>query len=163
MNREMPSQEEQDVVAWYVLYRPLVRPNTSYKRAAGYSALFLLVNIGVTILLYHLFHWSGIFSILPPAIAAYVTEHPVAFATILSLFLFFISSLLVLKRAMIGAIHLYQRYASEHTRRKCLCKPTCFEYAILAIEKYGVIKGGWKIYIRLFKKCRGRIYMIDEP
>lgn len=163
MNREMPSQEEQDVVAWYVLYRPLVRPNTSYKRAAGYTALFLLVNIGATILLYHLFHWSGIFSILPPAVAAYVTEHPVAFAVILTLFQFLIGSVLVLKRAMIGAVRLYQRYAPEDTRRKCLFKPTCSEYAILAIEKYGPIKGGIKAYNRLFKKCKGRIYRIDEP
>lgn len=32
MNREMPSQEEQDAVVWYVLKRPLTRPNTSYKK-----------------------------------------------------------------------------------------------------------------------------------
>ena len=35
--------------------------------------------------------------------------------------------------------------------------------AILAIEKYGVIIGLIKAYIRLFKKCRGNIYRIDYP
>ena len=43
----MPSQEEQDAVVWYVLKRPLSRPNTSYKKAAIYVALFLLFNYEV--------------------------------------------------------------------------------------------------------------------
>ncbi|MBQ6572403.1 MAG: membrane protein insertion efficiency factor YidD, partial [Alistipes sp.] len=32
-------------------------------------------------------------------------------------------------------------------------KPTCSEYAILVLQKYGVIRGTWKIYVRLFKTC----------
>lgn len=163
MKREMPSQEEQDAVAWYVLKRPLVRPDTSYKKAALYIALFVLANVGMTFALYYLFHWSGIFSFIPMVIATFSMEHPIAFILILTAIQFTVGSIIVLKKAMIGAVRLYQRYAPEETRRKCLFKPTCSEYAILAIEKYGPIKGGIKAYNRLFKKCKGRIYRIDEP
>ena len=37
------------------------------------------------------------------------------------------------------------------------------EYAILALKKYGLVKGLYKIYIRLFKTCRGIEYGIDYP
>lgn len=163
MKREMPSQEEQDAVAWYVLKRPLVRPDTSYKRAALYIALFVLANVGMTFALYYLFYWPGIFSFIPMAIATFSMEHHIAFILILTAIQFTVGLIIVLKKAMIGAVRLYQRYAPEETRRKCLFKPTCSEYAILAIEKYGPIKGGIKAYNRLFKKCKGRIYRIDEP
>ncbi|MDO4363209.1 MAG: membrane protein insertion efficiency factor YidD [Clostridia bacterium] len=62
-----------------------------------------------------------------------------------------------------GCIKLYQHYAPEEIRRRCLFKPTCSEYAILAIKKYGLIIGLVKTYNRLFKKCKGNIYRIDYP
>ena len=63
----------------------------------------------------------------------------------------------------IGCILLYQRYAPESVRRKCCCKPTCSEYAILAFRKYGLFIGGYKTYIRLFHTCRSGRYVIDYP
>lgn len=159
----MPSPEEQKAVVWYVLERPLVRPNTSYKKAILCITLFVLANFGATILLYYLFRWLGISSFLPQDISSFCTEHHTAFVILLTLLQFFIGGVIALKPALIGAIRLYQRYAPERIRRKCLFKPTCSEYAILAIEKYGVIRGLYKSYIRLFKKCRGRTYRIDEP
>lgn len=163
MKREMPSPEEQEAVVWYVLERPLVRPNTSYKKAALCVLIFLVANCGATILLYYLIRWLGISSILPQSIDRFYAEHHTTFVILLTLLQFFIGGVIALKPALIGAIRLYQRYAPERVRRKCLFKPTCSEYAILAIEKYGVIRGLYKSYIRLFKKCRGRIYRIDEP
>ena len=145
MKREMPSLEEQEAVAWYVLERPLVRPNTSYRKAAFYVSLFLAVNSGITILLYYLLRWLGVSSFLPQVIWAFYTEHHIAFVILLTLLQFLVGGIIVLKPMMIGAIRLYQRYA------------------ILAIKKYGVIRGGYKAYIRLFKKCYGRTYRIDEP
>lgn len=159
----MPSLEEQDAVVWYVLKRPLVRPNTSYKKAALCISLFLLANVGMTVVLYHLFRWLGISSFLPDAIWNFYGEHQIATILLLTLTQFFIGSLFALKPAIIGAVRLYQRYAPEEIRRRCLFKPTCSEYTILAIQKYGVIKGLYKAYIRVFKKCKGRIYRIDEP
>lgn len=163
MKREKPSLEEQEAVVWYVLERPLVRPNTSYKKATLCVSLFLVVNCMITILLYYLLRWLGISSFLPQAICRFYTEHRIAFVILLTLFQFSIGGVIALKLALIGTIRLYQRYAPERVRRKCLFKPTCSEYAILAIKKYGVIRGLYKSYIRLFKKCRGRIYRIDEP
>ena len=136
----MPSLEEQDAVVWYVLKRPLVRPNTSYKKAALCISLFLLANVGMTVVLYHLFRWLGISSFLPDAIWNFYREHQIATILLLTLTQFFIGSLFALKPAIIGAVRLYQRYAPEEIRRRCLFKPTCSEYTILAIQKYGVIK-----------------------
>lgn len=163
MKREMPSQEEQDAVVWYVLKRPLVRPNTSYKKAALCLSLFLSANVVMIILLYCLFRRLGIFSFLPDTVYRFYTVHHTAFIVLLVLLQFTVSGLVALKPAIIGAIRLYQRYAPEDIRRRCLFKPTCSEYAILAIQKYGVIRGMAKAYVRLFKKCKGRIYRIDEP
>ena len=163
MNREMPSQEEQDAVVWYVLKRPLTRPNTSYKKAAFCIAVFLLANILITALLHYLFKGLGIFFILPAPIYNLYLNHHIIFILLLLLMQFLIGGIIALKSAIIGTIHLYQRYAPEDLRRRCLCKPTCSEYAILSIEKYGVIRGLHKSYIRIFKTCRGRTYMIDEP
>lgn len=159
----MPSLKEQDAVVWYVLKRPLVRPNTSYKKAALYISLFLLANVGMTVVLYHLFRWLGISSLLPDAIWDFYRENHTAFIILLTLTQFLIGGVLALKSAIIGAVRLYQRYAPEDIRRRCLFKPTCSEYTILAVQKYGVIRGLYKAYIRLFKKCKGRTYRIDEP
>lgn len=163
MKSEMPSQEEHDEVVWYVLKRPIVRPNTSCKKAALCIALFLSANVLMTTLLYYLFRWLGISSFLPDAVYEFYTIHHTAFIILLTLFQFVIGGIIALKPAIIGAIHLYQRYAPEGIRRRCLFKPTCSEYAILAIQKYGLIKGLIKTYIRLFKKCKGHIYRIDYP
>lgn len=159
----MPSQQEQDDAAWYVLRRPLVRPNTSYKKAAIYILLFLLANIAMTVLLITLFYWLGISSFMPSGLSRFYNSHYFCFVALLAAFQFTLSSILTLKSAIIGAIRLYQRYAPERIRRKCMFKPTCSEYAILSIQKYGVIRGLLKTRDRLFNRCKGRIYMIDEP
>ena len=128
--------------------------------------MYIAFSIGecrMTVVLYHLFRWLGISSFLPDAIWNFYREHQIATILLLTLTQFFIGSLFALKPAIIGAVRLYQRYAPEEIRRRCLFKPTCSEYTILAIQKYGVIKGLYKAYIRVFKKCKGRIYRIDEP
>ncbi|NDV45465.1 membrane protein insertion efficiency factor YidD [Paludibacter sp. 221] len=71
--------------------------------------------------------------------------------------------MIFLKRILILIIELYQHYAPEEMRRKCLLMPTCSEYALLALQKHGVIKGLYKTYIRLTKKCKGETYYIDYP
>ena len=60
--------------------------------------------------------------------------------------------LLTTKRMFICAIRIYQRYAPDSLRNKCRCEPSCSEYMILAIEKYGLIKGLQKGICRL-KRC----------
>lgn len=63
----------------------------------------------------------------------------------------------------IGIVLLYQRYATEDMRRKCCCKPSCSEYAVLAFRKYGLCIGAYKTYTRLFHICRSGQYIIDYP
>lgn len=60
--------------------------------------------------------------------------------------------LLTAKRMLISAIRIYQRYAPDSLRNKCRFEPSCSEYMILAIEKYGLIKGLQKGICRL-KRC----------
>lgn len=55
-----------------------------------------------------------------------------------------------LKKLLIGLIRFYQNYLSGMKAGSC-CKytPTCSQYGIEAIEKYGALKGGalavWRI------------------
>ena len=48
-----------------------------------------------------------------------------------------------MKKAVIGAIRFYQRKISTHTPPSCRYIPTCSQYALEAVEKYGAAKGGW--------------------
>ncbi len=160
---EMPSQEEQMIAEHYVLERPMIRPDTDCRKAIRYVSIYLIVSFLVALLSFHLFDWLGIFCLAPDPIQCLNENHPIVFTLLYFALTFSIIGLLCLKKALIGAIRLYQHYAPEDIRRRCLFKPTCSEYAILAIKKYGVIIGLFKAYIRLFKKCRGNIYRIDYP
>ena len=160
---EMPSQEEQRIAAQYVLKRKLYRPNTSIKKAIRCCSIYLFSNLAFSLVSYSLLHRLGIFLLLPDPISNLYCNHPIGVEILFILLVFFATGIFCVKAAIIGAIRLYQRYAPEDIRRRCLFKPTCSEYAILAIEKYGVIIGLIKAYIRLFKKCRGNIYRIDYP
>ena len=163
MIENLPSQEEQDIVRWYVLKRPLSRPNTSYKKVAICIFLFVVSNAVLSVLRYYMLDWLGIFYLMPFTLLHIFHVHPNLFRFLYAVAELIISCFCVSRWAVIGAIRLYQRYAPEDIRRRCLFKPTCSEYAILAVKKYGVIRGLWKSYVRLFKRCRGNIYMLDEP
>lgn len=56
------------------------------------------------------------------------------------------------KKAIVCCIKIYQRYAPAHIRNKCRFEPSCSQYMILAIEKYGLINGMVKGINRL-KRC----------
>lgn len=57
----------------------------------------------------------------------------------------------IAKRAIIWMVHLYQNKASDETRLKCVFEPSCSEYMILAVNKYGVIRGVYKGIRRLLR------------
>lgn len=160
---EMPSQEEQIIAEKYVLERPLDRPDTNIKKAVKSVVIYLLSSLIIGFSMLCLFSGLGIFALLPDSFCRFREQHNVWFMVLFILTIYFIVGLFCLKKAVIGCIRLYQHYAPEQIRRRCLFKPTCSEYAILAIQKYGLIVGLIKTYIRLFKKCRGNIYRIDYP
>lgn len=67
----------------------------------------------------------------------------------------------IAKRAVIWMVHLYQNLASDETRLKCVFEPSCSEYMILAVKKYGVVRGVFKGIKRL-RRC-GHEHGIDYP
>lgn len=160
---DMPSIEEQTIAERYVMERELFRPSITIKRAVINVILYIVITLAVAFATYYLLSMLGFFSILPKKTVAYRKRHKIAFAVWYILIIYFITGIFTVRRAVIGMIHLYQHYADEEIRRRCLFKPTCSEYAILAIKKYGLIIGGIKAYRRLFKRCRGNIYRIDYP
>ena len=67
----------------------------------------------------------------------------------------------IAKKAVIWLVHLYQNKASDETRLRCVMEPSCSVYMIMAVEKYGVIRGVHKGIGRL---CRcGRENCVDYP
>lgn len=54
-----------------------------------------------------------------------------------------------MKRILLFLIKLYRKYISPMKSTKCPYYPTCSQYGMEAIEKYGAIKGGalaaWRI------------------
>lgn len=57
----------------------------------------------------------------------------------------------MLKTLMIGFIKGYKRFVSPFLPKSCRYYPTCSDYAILAIEKYGVLKGSLKAIWRVLR------------
>jgi putative membrane protein insertion efficiency factor len=53
------------------------------------------------------------------------------------------------KRFAILLIRLWQRFISPLYPPSCRYYPTCSEYAVMAVEKYGVIKGTLKALWRI--------------
>lgn len=56
------------------------------------------------------------------------------------------------KRFCLVAIRGYQRYISPLLPDACIYIPTCSQYAVEAIEKYGVVKGCW-LGVRRILRC----------
>lgn len=67
-----------------------------------------------------------------------------------------------LKRGIIGAIRIYQRYAPACLRNKCRFEPSCSQYMILSLEKYGLIRGLRKGVDRL-RRCNVHGGGFDDP
>lgn len=55
----------------------------------------------------------------------------------------------MIRNGMLAAIRFYRKYLSPLKATKCPYIPTCSEYGLQAIEKYGAFKGGlltlWRI------------------
>lgn len=55
----------------------------------------------------------------------------------------------MIKKLMIALIRFYQRNISPLRPPCCRFMPTCSQYALQAVEKYGALKGGWLALKRL--------------
>ena len=56
-----------------------------------------------------------------------------------------------MKRALLKAIRFYQTAVSPLFPPRCRFIPTCSQYALEAVEKYGAVKGGWLALKRLLR------------
>ena len=56
-----------------------------------------------------------------------------------------------MKRLLIWLIRGYKRFISPLLPPSCRYIPTCSEYALEAIEKYGALKGGWLAIKRILR------------
>ena len=71
---------------------------------------------------------------------------------------------LYIRFCLLQTVKCYQHYAKEETRRRCMCIPSCSEYAIICLEKiFPLAIALMKIRIRLYKTCRGEDYKLDFP
>jgi len=48
-----------------------------------------------------------------------------------------------MKHVLIALVRYYQYAISPMLGRRCRYFPTCSEYTVDAIQKYGALKGGW--------------------
>ncbi|MDD3921433.1 MAG: membrane protein insertion efficiency factor YidD [Eubacteriales bacterium] len=46
-----------------------------------------------------------------------------------------------MKKFLLACIRFYRRHISLHTPPSCRFQPTCSQYALTAIERYGACKG----------------------
>ncbi|MEF3245273.1 MAG: membrane protein insertion efficiency factor YidD [Caldisericaceae bacterium] len=56
-----------------------------------------------------------------------------------------------MKKVLIAILKFYRKYISPLKPPTCRFTPTCSEYAIIAIEKYGAKKGGWLALKRVLR------------
>ena len=56
-----------------------------------------------------------------------------------------------MKRVLLALVRFYRRAISPFRPPCCRYTPTCSQYALEAIEKYGALKGGWMAFRRILR------------
>ena len=56
-----------------------------------------------------------------------------------------------MKYLLLGLVKFYRNFISPMLPPSCRYVPTCSEYALIAIEKYGARKGGWLSLKRILR------------
>jgi uncharacterized membrane protein YidH (DUF202 family) len=159
----MPTELEQDIAETYCKEHKLDRPNTNTVTAVIAVLLFVLATVLFVLLIHFSVTKPAVFALLPICMQEFYNSHTLGAVIIIVVGVITAELFVVAKYAVIGIIKLYQHYAPEEIRRRCLCMPTCSEYAIMAIRKYGVIIGVCKGYYHFVYLCRGNIYRIYYP
>lgn len=137
------AHEEQRRLEEYQLRRTLPRPKTRKAHIVIFTVLLAVLITAAAIA-------SSFIDGTPPRCVLLT----VSIAVILEFYLRFLG---------VKLVECYQHYADEERRRRCLCIPSCSEYAILCLKRYELIFALIKIRKRLFVTCRGDEYKIDPP
>ena len=56
-----------------------------------------------------------------------------------------------MRKVVIATLGLYKRFVSPFLPSACRYRPTCSEYMMEAVNKYGVLRGLWMGTQRLFR------------
>lgn len=70
-----------------------------------------------------------------------------------------------MRELLLRFIRFYQRRISPNTPPACRFQPTCSQYALTAIERYGALKGGWMAICRIARCnpfCKGGYDPVPE-
>jgi len=159
----MPTEWEQDIAEIYVNEHRIIRPTTNIRTVLVSTLIFVLVTGILTWLLQFVLISVGVHTYLPSSIQEACIAHPIMTVVFICVLVIIIELFFCSKHIVVGLIKLYQHYAPEDMRRRCLFKPTCSEYAILAVQRYGTIIGLYKSYYHLVYLCKGNIYKIHYP
>ncbi|MDY0405778.1 membrane protein insertion efficiency factor YidD [Virgibacillus sp. 179-BFC.A HS] len=57
-----------------------------------------------------------------------------------------------MKYILIGIIRFYQKFISPLTPASCRFYPTCSQYSLEAVRRFGVIRGGY-LAVKRISKC----------
>ncbi len=112
-------------------YNPLNRPEISYRKPVIAASIWIISSAALL--------WSGSVWFPKAVIWVFLGFSAIFFA-------------LIAKRALIWSVHLYQNKASDETRLRCVFEPSCSEYMLMAVDKYGLIRGVIK-GIRRLHRC----------
>ena len=56
-----------------------------------------------------------------------------------------------MKKVALSLIRFYKRFISPMLPPSCIYHPTCSEYTYQAIDKYGLVRGGWLGFKRILR------------
>ncbi len=132
----------------------MVRPDINVKRVIFKALTLLAILFGISFLV----------SVILPVFDWYKGIDISSIGKFFLIFLIFfgISMIVLSKRIVVFLIRVYQRYAPYEVRCMCLFIPCCSEYMILAIKKYGLIKGVVK-GIGRYRRCHEPNGGVDYP
>lgn len=123
--------------------RKLVRPRINWLKICVFSLIpFVVIAV--------------VFAILYTCDIDFIVGVGIALA------FFLVYIVIITKRTIICIIKLYQKFAPESIRNKCRFEPSCSEYMIISIEKYGLRKG-MKAGIKRLKRCNTSDGGYDYP
>ncbi len=123
--------------------RVLIRPRINWAAAALFLAGLALIVAA-----------------LPIALSRLGLNKAWVWALVCALALIYLA--LCAKKLAIGMVRIYQRFAPSSLRNRCRFEPSCSQYMILAIQKYGLIKGARKGLDRV-RRCNVHGGGFDEP
>ncbi|MBR0277413.1 MAG: membrane protein insertion efficiency factor YidD [Clostridia bacterium] len=116
----------------YIPKNPLNRPTIHYKKPFLTLLIFIIIIIFSTSITLLIFKKVG-----PCLISDLIVSTVFCF--------------ILRKKIITWLIHCYQHYAPDRVRLKCVFEPSCSEYMLLAVNKYGFFKGLFKGIKRLLR------------